>query len=264
MLAASIMVLSRFSFVLFADWWLGSLGEKWGRFRERRALNRELLDKDPKPAEQGGPIIKPLQPSAPPSVTVAKKEKKRESEKTAPLQEAFDFVRDDGNYRTPPLSLLDAPPAAEKRLDKEALTMNARLLEKKLKDFGVEGEVVEICPGPVVTMYEFAPGPGIKVSRIAGLSDDLSMALQALSIRIVAPIPGKGVVGDRAPQPGAGDGLPEGDLRRRGVPQREDEAPPGARQGHLRRAAGDRPGPHAAPPGGRRHRFAANRFPSTP
>jgi S-DNA-T family DNA segregation ATPase FtsK/SpoIIIE len=199
MLAASVMVLSRFSFVLFADWWLGSLGEKWGSFRERRALNRELLDREPKPAEQGVPIIKPLQPPAPPSVTVAKKEKKRDSEKTAPLQETFDFVRDDGNYRTPPLSLLDAPPAAEKRLDKEALTMNARLLEKKLKDFGVEGEVVEICPGPVVTMYEFAPGPGIKVSRIAGLSDDLSMALQALSIRIVAPIPGKGVVGIELP-----------------------------------------------------------------
>jgi S-DNA-T family DNA segregation ATPase FtsK/SpoIIIE len=77
--------------------------------------------------------------------------------------------------------------------------MNARLLEKKLKDFGVDGEVVEICPGPVVTMYEFAPGPGVKVSRIAGLSDDLSMALQALSIRIVAPIPGKGVVGIELP-----------------------------------------------------------------
>lgn len=199
MLVASIMVLSRFSFVLFADWWLGSLGEKWGRFRERRALNRELLDKEPKLPEQGIPVIKPMQPPPLPSVTITKKEKKRDSDKTAPLQETFDFVRDDGNYRTPPLSLLDAPPVAEKRLDKEALTMNARLLEKKLKDFGVEGEVVEICPGPVVTMYEFAPGPGIKVSRIAGLSDDLSMALQALSIRIVAPIPGKGVVGIELP-----------------------------------------------------------------
>jgi len=199
MLAASIMVLSRFSFVLFADWWLGTLGEKWGRFRERRALNRELLDREPRPADQSALIIKPLQPPAPPSVAVAKKEKKRDSEKGTALQETFDFVRDDGNYRTPPLSLLDAPPATERRLDKDALTMNARLLEKKLKDFGVEGEVMEICPGPVVTMYEFAPGPGIKVSRIAGLSDDLSMALQALSIRIVAPIPGKGVVGVELP-----------------------------------------------------------------
>ncbi|CAH2030143.1 Cell division protein FtsK [Trichlorobacter ammonificans] len=77
--------------------------------------------------------------------------------------------------------------------------MNARLLEKKLQDFGIDGEVKEICPGPVITMYEFAPAPGIKISRIAGLSDDLTMALQALSIRIVAPIPGKGVVGIEVP-----------------------------------------------------------------
>jgi S-DNA-T family DNA segregation ATPase FtsK/SpoIIIE len=199
MLAASIMVLSRFSFVLFADWWFSALGERWSRFRERRALNREVMDKDTKGAEHGAPLIKPAPVAVPPPVTVAKKEKKKESEKTAPLQETFDFVKDDGNYRTPSLTLLDAPPATARRVDKEALTMNARLLEKKLKDFGVEGEVVEICPGPVVTMYEFAPGPGIKVSRIAGLSDDLSMALQALSIRIVAPIPGKGVVGVELP-----------------------------------------------------------------
>lgn len=199
MLAASIMVLSRFSFVLFADWWIQALGERWGRFRQRRALNRELMEKEPRNAEHGAPVIKPQTVAVIPAVPVTKKEKKQESEKTAPLQETFDFVKDDGNYRTPSLSLLDAPPATTRRVDKEALTMNARLLEKKLKDFGVDGEVVEICPGPVVTMYEFAPGPGIKVSRIAGLSDDLSMALQALSIRIVAPIPGKGVVGVELP-----------------------------------------------------------------
>lgn len=62
---------------------------------------------------------------------------------------------------------------------------------KKLKDYNIDGEVVEICPGPVITMYEFSPAPGIKISRIAGLTDDLTMALQAMSIRIVAPIPGK-------------------------------------------------------------------------
>jgi S-DNA-T family DNA segregation ATPase FtsK/SpoIIIE len=199
MLAASIMVLSRFSFILFADWWIETLGEKWSRYRERRAFNREMKGSEPKGSEHSAPIIKP----APVNVTVtpppSKKEQKRESEKVKPVQETFDFAKGDGNYRTPPLSLLDPPPAKERRLDKEALTMNARLLEKKLRDFGVEGEVVEICPGPVVTMYEFAPGPGVKVSRIAGLSDDLSMALQALSIRIVAPIPGKGVVGIELP-----------------------------------------------------------------
>ncbi|SNB47303.1 DNA translocase FtsK [Geobacter sp. DSM 9736] len=199
MLAASIMVLSRFSFVLYADWWINVLGDRWERYREKRALNRELLEKEPRPAGAAAPVIKPLPVTVPVPEKKKEKEKKRENEKIAPVQEAFEFIRADGSFRTPPLSLLDAPPAAERRVDREALTMNARLLEKKLKDFGVEGEVVEICPGPVVTMYEFAPGPGIKVSRIAGLADDLSMALQALSIRIVAPIPGKGVVGIELP-----------------------------------------------------------------
>jgi S-DNA-T family DNA segregation ATPase FtsK/SpoIIIE len=198
MLAVSIMVLSRFSFILFADWWIKILGEKWTRYRERRAFNREVLKGETRGSEHSVPIIKPA-PVSVPAPQVTKKEQKREGEKVKPVQETFDFARGDGNYRTPPLSLLDPPPPQERRLDKEALTMNARLLEKKLKDFGVEGEVVEICPGPVVTMYEFAPGPGVKVSRIAGLSDDLSMALQALSIRIVAPIPGKGVVGIELP-----------------------------------------------------------------
>jgi S-DNA-T family DNA segregation ATPase FtsK/SpoIIIE len=200
LLAAAIMVLSRFSFLLFADWWFAALRDKWANYRQRKALNRELLDKEnQRSPSSGAPLIKPAAAPIPVTAPLAKKEKKQDEKKTAAVQEAFDFVKSDGNYQTPPLSLLDTPPVAEKRLDKEALTMNARLLEKKLRDFGVDGEVVEICPGPVITMYEFAPGPGIKVSRIAGLADDLSMALQALSIRIVAPIPGKGVVGIELP-----------------------------------------------------------------
>ena len=199
MLAASIMVLSRFSFILFGDWWIKTLGEKWTRYLEKRAFNREVMKGAPRGSEQSAPVIKPLPVAVPAPPLTTRKDRKVESDKVKPVQETFDFARDDGNYRTPPLSLLDPPPAHERRLDKEALTMNARLLEKKLKDFGVDGEVVEICPGPVVTMYEFAPGPGVKVSRIASLSDDLSMALQALSIRIVAPIPGKGVVGIELP-----------------------------------------------------------------
>jgi S-DNA-T family DNA segregation ATPase FtsK/SpoIIIE len=201
MLAASAMLLSRFSFVLLAHWWVSAISERWSRYRQRRELNRELLEqKGEKPAKpQSAPVIKPAAVAAPVSAPVAKKEKKQDEKKGAAVQEAFEFIKADGNYRTPPLSLLDPIPEAGKRQDRETLTMNARLMEKKLKDFGVEGEVVEICPGPVITMYEFSPGPGIKVSRIAGLSDDLSMALQAHSIRIVAPIPGKGVVGIELP-----------------------------------------------------------------
>jgi S-DNA-T family DNA segregation ATPase FtsK/SpoIIIE len=73
--------------------------------------------------------------------------------------------------------------------------MNSRILEKKLQDFGVSGQVVTVHPGPVVTMYEFAPGSGIKVNKIVGLADDLALALRALSVRVIAPLPGKSVVG---------------------------------------------------------------------
>jgi len=139
MLAASIMILSRFSFILYADWWINILGDKWMRYREKKALNRELLDKEPKPAGTAPVVIKPLPVTMPVPEKKKEKEKKRESEKSAPVQEAFEFIKADGSYRTPPLSLLDAPPNAERRVDKEALTMNARLLEKKLKDFGVDG-----------------------------------------------------------------------------------------------------------------------------
>ncbi|HXC92485.1 MAG TPA: DNA translocase FtsK 4TM domain-containing protein [Geobacteraceae bacterium] len=200
MLAASVMVLSRFSFILYADWWINAAGDRWNRWQEKKALNRSLENREVKGSEPGAPVIKPLSVSIPViSALPTKKEKKKESDKFKPVQETFDFIENDGDFMTPPLSLLDTPPATERRIDKEALSMNARLLEKKLKDFGIDGEVLEICPGPVITMYEFSPGPGIKVSRIAGLADDLSMALQALAIRIVAPIPGKGVVGIELP-----------------------------------------------------------------
>ena len=77
--------------------------------------------------------------------------------------------------------------------------MNSRILEKKLLDFAVGGRVVTVHPGPVITMYEFEPAPGVKVNRITSLSDDLVLALRALSVRIVAPIPGKSVVGIEVP-----------------------------------------------------------------
>jgi S-DNA-T family DNA segregation ATPase FtsK/SpoIIIE len=113
-----------------------------------------------------------------------------------PEQEAFSFMNVAGDFKLPPLDLLDDPPREKSvEIQKESLEMNARRLEKKLMDFGVEGEVVEILPGPVITMYEYKPAPGIKISKIAGLADDLTLALRAPSVRIVAPIPGKAAIG---------------------------------------------------------------------
>ena len=102
-------------------------------------------------------------------------------------------------YEPPSLSVLDYQPPQSADIDREALNNAARRLEAKLLDFGVKGQVVKIQPGPVITMFEFLPAPGVKISKIANLADDLTMALHAQRVRIVAPIPGKGVVGIEVP-----------------------------------------------------------------
>lgn len=104
-------------------------------------------------------------------------------------------------YKLPPLELLDPPEGEQFKIDKETLHANSIILQKKLEDFGVEGEVVAVRPGPVITMYEFKPAPGVKVRRIVMLADDLAMALRAVSVRILAPIPGESVVGIEIPNP---------------------------------------------------------------
>jgi DNA segregation ATPase FtsK/SpoIIIE, S-DNA-T family len=107
--------------------------------------------------------------------------------------------RQKGAFKLPPQSLLDLPPAEHTQVDEGQLERSARVLEQKLADFGVEGRVVEVQPGPVVTMYKFEPGSGIKVSQIVNLADDLSMALRAAAVRIQAPVPGEAVVGIEVP-----------------------------------------------------------------
>ncbi|NOY26819.1 MAG: DNA translocase FtsK, partial [Oligoflexia bacterium] len=102
-------------------------------------------------------------------------------------------------FELPHLGLLDTHERDIARFDEIELQHLAQTLEGKLADFGVKGEVVAIRPGPVVTTFEFVPAPGIKLSKISGLSDDIAMALKALRVRIVAPIPGKGVVGIEIP-----------------------------------------------------------------
>src|SRR5207248_1058707 len=99
----------------------------------------------------------------------------------------------------PPLSLLTGEAQALLPIDREGLTATAETLRQKLASFGIQGQVTQIRPGPVVTMFEFLPAAGVKVSRIASLADDLAMAMEALRVRIVAPIPGRGVVGIEVP-----------------------------------------------------------------
>jgi S-DNA-T family DNA segregation ATPase FtsK/SpoIIIE len=121
------------------------------------------------------------------------------SEKTGPKPRGFASGLD--RYVFPPLDLLHATHDEEKVQSRDELLINKRTLEERLAEFDVAGEVREINPGPVITRYEFEPAPGIKVSRITALADDLALAMRAKRIRIVAPIPGKAAVGVELPNP---------------------------------------------------------------
>ena len=205
--------------------WRGLRGAAGRLGRGLRYLLAPLLRRLRKPAEEPGPVVDPkpalpilplprlpeeedifFEEPFPLDVESKPKEKKSkrsgsakkgvEDDEDLPVaQEAFPFAKEPGVYRLPPVSLLDAGSQPEGILDREALVRKSAVLEQKLADFGVVGQVTEIHPGPVITLYEFAPGPGIKVSRIMNLSDDLTMALKALSVRVLAPVPGKAVVG---------------------------------------------------------------------
>jgi S-DNA-T family DNA segregation ATPase FtsK/SpoIIIE len=112
------------------------------------------------------------------------------------VQETFPFKEEaSGPYQLPDITVFQRPPVAAHQYDRDSLIMNSRILEKKLQDFGIGGRCVTVHPGPVITMYEFEPASGVKVNRIVSLADDLALALRALSVRIIAPLPGKSVVG---------------------------------------------------------------------
>ena len=107
----------------------------------------------------------------------------------------------DGYVLPDPQELLSDPSGPLARLSDDELKLQSEILTKALKSFAIEGRVTEVRPGPVVTMYEFEPAPGTKVARIVNLADDLALALKAISLRIVAPLPGKSVVGIEVPNP---------------------------------------------------------------
>ena len=138
-----------------------------------------------------------LQPAAPRAVVIepaarAAPGKRIRSEKQAALDLGDNAI-------LPSLDLLRPPPAAPTRkIDAASLEQNARLLEGVLEDFGVRGRIGEVRPGPVVTMYELEPAPGIKASRVIGLADDIARSMSALSAR-VAVVPGKNVIGIELP-----------------------------------------------------------------
>ena len=117
----------------------------------------------------------------------------------APKQEEFTFMKTGKGFHLPSINFLEEPEFQIGAADDENLRVQSQLLEKKLEDFGVHGRVVEVAPGPVVTTFEYEPAPGVKINKIVNLTDDLALAMRAISIRVVAPIPGKAVIGIEVP-----------------------------------------------------------------
>lgn len=112
-----------------------------------------------------------------------------------PAKLGFKVSRRIENWELPKLSHLEDPPSSRMKVDEREIRNKARLLTEKLAQFGIQGEVVGMKPGPAVTLFEFKPAADVKISRITDLADDLSLALSSESVRIIAPIPGRDVVG---------------------------------------------------------------------
>jgi S-DNA-T family DNA segregation ATPase FtsK/SpoIIIE len=142
----------------------------------------------------------PPAPLPPPVVVEPARARGGLMEKGLAWQETFDFGRGGAaSFQLPPVGLLKVAPASELRRTREELQENAETLRKKLLDFEVEGRIVQVSPGPIITSYEFEPAPGIKVSQVVNLADDLALAMKAASVRIVGPIPGRGTVAIEVP-----------------------------------------------------------------
>ncbi len=202
-LLLSVMLLTQNSLLDIVGYTKKNLGE----FRKSvvPALSSRLKEfKEKKNKRKGENTKKEKKDYVPPPIVLKDEYKddlaaKRQPKKPPP-PEQFKLPEVEG-YKLPPLELLDPADGEQVKVDTETLQANSLILQKKLEDFGVEGEVVAVRPGPVITMYEFKPAPGVKVRRIVMLADDLAMALRAVSVRILAPIPGESVVGIEIPNP---------------------------------------------------------------
>ena len=147
------------------------------------------------------PIPEPAPAPAPKSVVqhTQRKPVQPSTRAKAEAQPTLKFADSAAAFELPPLGLLESPSAVQRHhLSDEALEENARMLEAVLDDYGVKGEIVSVRPGPVVTMYELEPAPGLKASRVIGLSDDIARSMSALSAR-VSTVPGRSVIGIELP-----------------------------------------------------------------
>jgi S-DNA-T family DNA segregation ATPase FtsK/SpoIIIE len=208
---------------------IGTAVRSWREERRKVRQRREVLIKHGrKEAPEPPRPVKAARPEPPPAKPPARRDEPDDDEEAEDDEEVLDTraprttppvvkkpkpipqplplpepdapaLRARSGFTLPPLTLLDAP-KAERKIDERELMESARLLEEKCREFAVEGSVVQIHPGPVVTTFEFKPDAGVKYSKVTGLCDDLCLAMQAESV-LIDRIPGKSTVGIQIPNP---------------------------------------------------------------
>ncbi len=174
----------------------------WCHFTDRE-LDEEIIEDKPATAPITLKREKPVMRKEPP-VTKEKVEPtvvvpmQSSSQKDAKRNNTSMSLFMDEGYTVPPLDLLQLPSGKQKTMSESALKKNAEILHSVLNDFGVNGDIVKVNPGPVVTLYELEPAPGLKSSRVINLSDDIARSMSAVSVR-VAVVPGQNVIGIELP-----------------------------------------------------------------
>jgi DNA segregation ATPase FtsK/SpoIIIE, S-DNA-T family len=178
------------------------------RWRKRRAATavgarstkgRTAAGAAPEPEAAMPPTIAEPVFTLPAIVEPAKPAKVLDKQSLA-WQETFAFGKKGAQaFQLPAVGLLQAPATTEASRSREELQENAETLRKKLLDFDVEGRIVQVSPGPIITSYEFEPASGVKVSQVVNLADDLALSMKAAAVRIVGPIPGRGTVAVEVP-----------------------------------------------------------------
>jgi S-DNA-T family DNA segregation ATPase FtsK/SpoIIIE len=186
----------RQSGALLGAWWRASedtVDREVPLRREPQLAGRALAEDDDQVDEPRAPV-----PAAPRRAATVDMPARKGRAKEPARQASLDLGPAQ-RHLLPPLDLLAEPlPVKAASVNEESLQQNARLLESVLEDFGIRGQIVKVRPGPVVTLYELEPAPGIKASRIIGLADDIARSMSAISAR-VAVIPGRNVIGIELP-----------------------------------------------------------------
>ncbi len=182
-----LIMMTRLSLITFSQrmWQWVLKGQNWVvKWRERRKKAKLKAQKEKK-----------IRPPSRRKVKISPPKPKPTKKPPVPTQQVFDFMKKGEGYQLPSVNFLEDSKVTQSPADEENLRVKSGLLEKKLADFSVNGRVTTVLPGPVITTFEYAPAAGVKITKIMNLADDLSLALRAVSVRIVGPIPGKAVIG---------------------------------------------------------------------